>query len=53
MKSDINKTIKTEKRQGAGRPRKEIDLEILGNLASIGCTWLHTRRNRFCHGNLC
>lgn len=38
MKSDINKTTKSEKRQGAGRPRKNIDLEILGNLASIGCT---------------
>ena len=38
MKSDINKTSKSEKRQGAGRLRKNIDLEILGNLASIGCT---------------
>ena len=38
MKSDINKTSKSEKRQGAGRPRKNIDLEILGNSASIGCT---------------
>jgi len=34
---DKNKTIKTEKRQGAGRPKIYIDLEILKNLASIGC----------------
>ena len=34
---DKNKTIKTKKRQGAGRPRIIVDLEILKNLASIGC----------------
>ena len=38
MKSDINKTNKAEKKQPVGRPKKNIDLEILGNLASIGCT---------------
>jgi len=27
----------TEKRKGAGRPRIVIDIEILKNLASIGC----------------
>ena len=34
---DKNKTIKTKKRQGAGRPKIYLDLEILKNLASIGC----------------
>ena len=34
---DKNKTIKTKKRQGAGRPRIIVDIEILKNLASIGC----------------
>ena len=38
MKSDKNKTTKAEKRQPVGRPKKDIDLDILGNLASIGCT---------------
>ena len=38
MKSDKIKTTKAEKRQTVGRPKKNIDLEILGNLASIGCT---------------
>ena len=34
---DKNKTIKAKKRQGAGRPRIIVDIEILKNLASIGC----------------
>jgi len=34
---DKIKANKTEKRQGAGRPRIVIDIEILKNLASIGC----------------
>ena len=34
---DKNKANTTEKRQGAGRPRIVIDIEILKNLASIGC----------------
>ena len=34
---DKIKANKTEKRQGAGRPRIIIDVEILKNLASIGC----------------
>ena len=38
MKSDKTKTTKAEKRQPVGRPKKDIDLDILGNLASIGCT---------------
>ena len=38
MKSDKNKTTKAEKKQPVGRPKMDIDLDILGNLASIGCT---------------
>ena len=34
---DKIKANKTVKRQGAGRPRIVIDIEILKNLASIGC----------------
>jgi hypothetical protein len=34
---DKIKSNKTEKRQGAGRPRIVVDIEILKNLASIGC----------------
>ena len=34
---DKNKTNKPKKRQGAGRPKIIVDLEILKNLASIGC----------------
>ena len=34
---DKNKTNKTKQRQGAGRPKIYLDLEILKNLASIGC----------------
>ena len=34
---DKNKTNRTKQRQGAGRPKICLDLEILKNLASIGC----------------
>ena len=34
---DKIKANKTVKRQGAGRPKIVIDIEILKNLASIGC----------------
>ena len=34
---DQIKANKTEKRQGAGRPKIVVDIEILKNLASIGC----------------
>ncbi len=34
---DKIKANKTEKRQGAGRPKIIVDIEILKNLASIGC----------------
>ena len=38
MKSDKNKTTKAEKRQPVGRPKKNIDIEILASLSQIGCT---------------
>ena len=38
MKSDKTKTTKAEKRQPVGRPKKNIDIEILANLSQIGCT---------------
>ena len=38
MKSDKNKTTKAQKRQPVGRPKKNIDIEILANLSQIGCT---------------
>ena len=38
MKSAKNKTTKAEKRQPVGRPKKNIDIEILANLSQIGCT---------------
>ncbi len=34
---DKNKANITEKRKGAGRPKIVVDIEILKNLASIGC----------------
>ena len=34
---DKIKANKTEKRQGAGRPKIVVDIKILKNLASIGC----------------
>ena len=34
---DKIKANKTEKKQGAGRPKIIVDIEILKNLASIGC----------------
>jgi len=34
---DKIKANKTTKRQGAGRPKIIVDIEILKNLASIGC----------------
>jgi len=38
MKSDKNKAIMAKKRNGAGRPRINIDVNILSSLAQIGCT---------------
>ena len=34
---DNNKANVAEKRKGAGRPKIVVDIEILKNLASIGC----------------
>ena len=34
---DKNKANKTKNRKGAGRPKIIVDIEILKNLASIGC----------------
>jgi len=38
MKSDKNKTTKAEKKQPVGRPKKELDKDIIANLSKIGCT---------------
>ena len=38
MKSDKNKTTKAKKKQALGRPKKELDKDIIANLSKIGCT---------------
>ena len=38
MKSDINKTKNTIKTQSIGRPKKELDQEVIARLSQIGCT---------------
>ena len=38
MKSDKNKAIMSKKSNGAGRPKINIDVNILSSLAQIGCT---------------
>jgi hypothetical protein len=38
MKNDINKTNDTIKTKSMGRPKKELDEEIIANLSQIGCT---------------
>ena len=38
MKSDINKTKDTVKPKSMGRPKKELDAEVIANLSQIGCT---------------
>ena len=38
MKSDKNKTIMATKSNGIGRPKKELDKNIIANLSQIGCT---------------
>ena len=38
MKSDKNKAIMAKKSNGAGRPKLNIDINILSSLAQIGCT---------------
>ena len=38
MKSDINKTKDTIKTKSMGRPKKELDANVIANLSQIGCT---------------
>tara|TARA_S200002703_G_scaffold132819_1_gene120776 strand:+ start:77 stop:451 length:375 start_codon:yes stop_codon:yes gene_type:complete len=38
MKNDINKTKDTIKTQSIGRPKKELDKDVIAKLSQIGCT---------------
>ena len=38
MKSDKNKTIMAVKSNGIGRPKKELDKDVIAKLSQIGCT---------------
>jgi hypothetical protein len=38
MKNDINKTKNTIKTQSIGRPKKELDKDVIAKLSQIGCT---------------
>ena len=38
MKSDINKAQNTVKPKSMGKPKKELDAEVIANLSQIGCT---------------
>ena len=38
MKNDINKTNDTIQTQSIGRPKKELDEEVIARLSQIGCT---------------
>ena len=38
MKNDINKAIDTKKSKSIGRPKKELDEEVIARLSQIGCT---------------
>ena len=38
MKSDINKTKNTIKTKSMGRPKKELDKDVIAKLSQIGCT---------------
>ena len=38
MKNDKNKTDDTIKTQSIGRPKKELDEEVIARLSQIGCT---------------
>ena len=38
MKSDINKTKDTIKTQSIGRPKKQLDKDVIAKLSQIGCT---------------
>ena len=38
LKNDINKAIDTKKSKSIGRPKKELDEEVIARLSQIGCT---------------
>ena len=38
MKNDINKAVDTKKTKSIGRPKKELDEEVIARLSQIGCT---------------
>ena len=38
MKNDINKTNNTIQTQSIGRPKKELDKDVIAKLSQIGCT---------------
>ena len=38
MKNDINKADATIKTKSIGRPKKEIDADVIAKLSQIGCT---------------
>ena len=38
MKNDINKAVDTKKPKSIGRPKKELDEEVIARLSQIGCT---------------
>jgi len=38
MKNDKNKAIDTKKPKSIGRPKKELDEEVIARLSQIGCT---------------
>ena len=38
MKNDINKAIDIKKPKSIGRPKKELDEEVIARLSQIGCT---------------
>ena len=38
MKNDINKADATIKTKSIGRPKKELDKDIIAKLSQIGCT---------------
>jgi hypothetical protein len=49
MKNDINKVEDTIKTKSMGRPKKELDEEIIANLSQ---NRLYTRRNWCCCRNI-
>ena len=38
LKNDINKAVDTKKSKSIGRPKKELDEEVIARLSQIGCT---------------